>query len=127
MQIKYLNNGLVKHVKNEIGLEMVAAGLAAEIPLAPAAPRVAAVVTWKVLDGPREGDFQHGPEIYAGCSTCSKRTWQGSRKGTAHQSIQFRHAPGNCVAVPGTVEPVPQHIVDEYLRRWTAYKSLSRR
>ena len=120
MQIKYLNNGLVKHVKNEIGAEMVAAGLAIEVAGAIPQP-LPGVVTWRVLDGPREGDFQHGPEIYAYCSKCGTKTWQGSKRGTAHQTITFRHCSN---PVP---ETVPADIVEEYERRWKAYKNLSRR
>ena len=119
MKIKYVNSGLEEHVSNEIGKFAVKAGIAIEV-VAAEKPPAYAEVTWAVRDGAQVGDYLYPPEIFARCSLCGTPMWQSSQKGTAHLTMQYRHC-GN-----RWPEQVPEHIAQEYLKRWKAYQTLSR-
>lgn len=124
MKLRDKGSLVVYNVPSGVGRKLVASGIAVEVAETAPVTRYAEM-SWKVLDGPHEGDYQNPPEIKASCSGCGTPLWQSSRKGTAHQTLNFLHQAG-CARV-GFKETVPQHIIDEYLRRWTAYKALSRR
>jgi len=126
MKLRDKGSSVVYNVPQEVGQKLVASGLAVEVAEQVAAKKFVAM-TWRVQDGPREGDFQHPPQIYARCSECEP-AWQSSRIGIAHQMIKYRHRFACPAApIPGIAEVVPQHIVEEYLKKWTAYISRSRR
>lgn len=105
------------HVPTGVGKAMIHAGFAEEVvpPVKKAVPNS----TWAVRDGARVEDFQYPPEIYVRCSNCGNPLWQSSNKGTAHLTVEYRHC--------GVAEKCPAEITEEYLRRWAAYKRLSRK
>jgi len=118
MKLKDKGSLVVYNVPQEVGQKLVAAGLATEV-VAPVEPVRYANVTWQVVDGAKVGDFLYPPEIKAFCSGCGNPQWQSSNKGTAHLSMKYRHC--------GRLEEVPTHIAEQYLKRWTAYISLSKK
>jgi hypothetical protein len=118
MKLRDKGSLVVYNVPQEVGQKLVAAGLAVEV-VAPVEPVRNANVTWQVVDGAKVGDFLYPPEIKAFCSGCGNPQWQSSNKGTAHLTMKYRHC--------GRLEEVPAHIAEEYLKRWTAYISRSRR
>jgi hypothetical protein len=120
MKLKDKGSLVVYNVPQEVGQKLVAAGLAVEV-VAASAPELAyAEILWQVRDGAKVEDFLYPPEIFAKCSRCGNPTWQSSQKGTAHQTMQYRHCGGR-------VEEVPEHIAQEYTKRWAAYISLSKK
>jgi len=114
MLIRYKNNGIEKHVANEVGLGFIDAGLAEEIK--PEVDRRHPDTNWKVVDGNFVGDFQWSPGLVYKCATCGNGAV--SHGPNAHK-IQFRHC--------GIVESVPQDIANEYLRRREAYNKRGKR
>ena len=113
------------HVPTGVGKAMIHAGFAEEV--VPPVTKPVPNTTWAVRDGARVEDFVYPPVIYAKCSHCGKSEWQSSQKGTAHLTMRYRHLAGCAgVVIPGVPEQVPDHIAQEYMKRWTAYQSLSR-
>jgi hypothetical protein len=116
MQIKYLNNGVVKHVTNEVGRGFIDAGLAVEIPSATPAPKPN--LKWIARPGEYIGDYQAPPYIYQHCDSCG---WKGATEPSKDpDKLQVRH----CL---GVVEKVPADVVKQYLALFHAYRSRSRK
>jgi hypothetical protein len=109
MLIRYKNNGVEKHVTNEVGRGFVDAGLAVEV--LPEIDRRHPNTNWKVIDGAIVGDYQYPPAIGYRCATCGSGAVSDGP--TVHKTVQFRHC--------GIVEPVPQDVANEYVRRREAY------
>ncbi len=95
MQIRYKNNGAVKHVANEVGQGFIDAGLADEVRPCITAPIPTPKTTWEVLPGEREGQ---SPFVHAFCSGCSHHLISPSPSPTT----RFQHC--------RTLETVPAEI-----------------
>src|SRR5437899_2056405 len=99
MQIQY-NGGKITHVQTEIGLDLIARGLAVEVKL-PAKP--IPNTTWEIRQSPIP---DVGPYVAAHCETCSLNACCGTPK--AAQTMKFLHC--------GIVESIPPHILKQYGR-----------
>jgi hypothetical protein len=78
-------------------------------------PKAAAVLSWSVRDGVREGDFQHGPWIHASCPACGEKWWTEGNSGKAHLSLKIYHCGQRGVMCPTDVAA-------EYLKRYAAWR-----
>jgi hypothetical protein len=126
MKLKDKGSLVVYNVPQEVGQKLVASGLALEV-VSAEKPPASVRMFWAVRDGAKVGDFLYPCGIFAKCSHCGVQSYQESTKGTAHETMKFRHAAGCAsVTVPGIPEPVPAHIAEAYKTRWAKYISLSR-
>jgi hypothetical protein len=107
MLIRYRNNGVEKHVQNDVGRGFIDAGLADDI--TPAAPKLPPAATWEVRLGEREG---FPPYLHVRCSTCgNSQTGEGP---TVHKTAKFLHC--------HIAESCPPEIGKQYEKARDKYK-----
>jgi hypothetical protein len=119
MQVEMKGSKERTHVPQNVGLTLIAAGLATEVK--PEPKPVVGELRWVAKPGVVEGDYQHPPIITTSCSACGERSYTESKKGTAHTSHIVRHCYG------ARVDSCPADVAAKYLELFKEWKSRSRK
>ena len=123
MLIKYRNNGVEKHVSQEVGQGFIDAGLADEVVSDHEVQqrklkeqKKGPNTTWRAVRGQISGDYEEQPFIYHYCSTCGQSGYFTGR--SAHLTQVFRHC--------GVAEQPPRDVVERYVTLWNTREKRKR-